>query len=64
MKYEVEIYQVTSEVVTVEADNEQEAMNIAGQVVHDGDYHFDGMPEYKMNVRQVLDNKELNDEEL
>jgi hypothetical protein len=53
---------VTSEVVTVEADNEQEAMNIAGQVVHDGDYHFDGMPEYKMNVRQVVNNKEVLDD--
>jgi len=41
---------------------EQEAMNIAGQVVHDGDYHFDGMPEYKMNVRQVLNNKELDND--
>jgi len=61
MKYEVEIYQVTSEVVTVEADNEQEAMNLAGQVVHDGDYHFDGMPEYKMNVRQVVNKEVLDD---
>jgi hypothetical protein len=62
MKYEVEIYQVTSEVVTVEADNEQEAMNIAGQVIHEGDYYFDGMPEYKMNVRQVVNNKEVLDD--
>jgi len=54
MKYEVEIYQVTSE-------DEQEAMNIAGQVVHDGDYHFDGMPEYKMNVRQVVNKEVLDD---
>jgi len=61
MKYEVEIYQVTSEVVTVEADNEHEAMNLAGQVVHDGDYHFDGMPEYKMNVRQVVNKEVLDD---
>jgi hypothetical protein len=61
MKYEVEIYQVTSEVVTVEADNEQEAMNIAGQVIHEGDYYFDGMPEYKMNVRQVVNKEVLDD---
>jgi len=60
MKYEVEIYQVTSEVVTVEANSEQEAMNTAGQVVHDGDYRFDGMPEYKMNVRQVVNTKEID----
>jgi hypothetical protein len=61
MKYEVEIYQVISEVVTVEADSEHEAMNLAGQVVHDGDYHFDGMPEYKMNVRQVVNKEVLDD---
>jgi len=60
MKYEVEIYQVISEVVTVDADNEQEAMNIAAQLEHDGDYHFDGMPEYKMNVRLVVTNKEID----
>ncbi len=62
MKYEVEIYQVVSEVVVVEADNENDAMNKAGQEVHDGDYHFDGMPEYKMNVRKLVDTKEVLDD--
>ena len=59
MNYEVEISQVTSEGVVVFADSEQEAMNIAGQVIHDGDYQFDGMPEYKFSVRKVVDTKEI-----
>lgn len=55
MKYEVEVHKVITERVVVEATNAEEAMNMAGNEIHDGDYEFDGMPEYKFTVRQIVE---------
>lgn len=60
MKYEVEVHQVVTERVTVEATSENDAMNIAGKIMHDEDgYDFDGMPEYKFTVKKILTDNEL-----
>lgn len=63
MKYEVQIDQVVSEVVVVDADSENEAMNKAGdELYQSNDSSFDGMPEYKFSVRKMVDTKEINNE--
>lgn len=62
MKYEVTIDQVISEVITVEAKSEQEAINKAGDTMYQSnDSSFDGMPEYKFAVKRVL-TKEIDHE--
>ena len=63
MKYEVQIDQVVSEVVFVDADSENDAMNKAGdELYQSNDSSFDGMPEYKFSVRKMVDTKEINNE--
>ena len=55
MKYEVTIDQVVSEVVTIEADSEQDAMNKAGdELYQSNNSSFDGMPEYRFAVKKVI----------
>ncbi len=63
MKYEVQIDQVVSEFITVEAEHENDAINKAGdQLYKSNETSFDGMPEYRFSIKQLIDTKELSDE--
>lgn len=63
MKYEVQVDQVVSEIVVVDADSENEAINKAGDELYQNEEtSFDGMPDYRFSVRKLVDTKEIDNE--
>jgi len=60
MRYEVVVSQVVDEVVEVVADSENDAIDKAGQVIYEGDCYFDGMPDYRFSVREIVDKSKLD----